>query len=352
MALIDELQVILEDLVRAPGVSGNEGPVAAVVTDYLTRAGIPEREINRDKLGNRWVRLGPGGEPKRVLLAHMDEIGLRITSIRPDGFCHVVPIGGIDPALWEGSPVVVHTQDGPVPACIAPQSLHVTVRQGQGRKERVEVKDLVLDFGVPDAEAVADLGVKLLDTVTWPKEFRVNKHGLVMARSIDDRFGCAALLALADELKRSHLSEPVVLAWTVQEEVGLRGAKQLPLFDGVAEVIAVDSYTVGQGPFDNRRFDNAFIGYGPVFRCWDSTILVPDDLRRAVLDKAAGLGFELQYGYMPGGNDASVFAQGETVPLAFGICVQYSHTQAERCAMVDLKELALFLTTWCQTPVD
>jgi len=350
--MIDELQTILKDLILAPGVSGNEGPVADVVKHYLGKAGIPEREIGEDKLGNIWVKVGPQGDAKRLLVAHLDEIGLRVTSIRPDGYCHVVPIGGIDANLWEGSPVVVHTEAGPVHGCIATQSLHVTVRQGQGRRERLDVKDLVLDLGVPDAEAVAGLGVKLLDTVTWPKSFNVSKHGLAMARSLDDRFGCAALLALVDELKRADLKEPVVLCWSVQEEVGLRGARQLPLFDSVEEVIAVDSFTVGHGPTDNRRFDGPRIGLGPVFRCWDSTILVPDVRRRAVLDKAAGLGFNLQYGYMPGGNDASVFSQGETVPLAFGVCVQYSHTQCERAALPDINELTLFLAAWCATDCD
>jgi putative aminopeptidase FrvX len=350
--MIDELQTILQDLVLAPGVSGNEGPVAAVITGYLGKAGIPDSEINRDRLGNLWVKLGGEGEARRLLVAHMDEIGLRVTSIRADGFCHVVPIGGIDPALWEGSPVTVHTDDGPVTGCIAPQSLHVTVRQGQGRRERVEVKDLVLDLGVSDAEAVDDLGVKLLDTVTWPKSCHVNKHGLVMARSIDDRFGCAALVALAAELKEAHLSEPVILAWSVQEEIGLRGARQMPFFGALREVIAVDSFTVGHGPFDNRRFDGPFIGGGPVFRCFDATTLVPDEMRKRVLAKAAGLGTKLQYGYMPGGNDASVFSRGETVPLPFGICVQYSHTQAERCLISDLKELTLFLAAWCDTDCE
>ena len=168
----DELFGRLRALVETHGVSGSETAVAAEVQRQLVAAGFPSDALQSDTLGSRWLALGPDGEPQRLLVAHLDEIGLRISSIRPDGLCRVVPIGGIDPQLWEGTAVVVHTEGGgqrrpphQVPGCIAPVSLHVTQRQGLGPKHRLEIHELLLDLGCTSAQEVAGLGVALLDSV-------------------------------------------------------------------------------------------------------------------------------------------------------------------------------------------
>src|SRR5438067_10851580 len=142
-----ELLRILTALVGAAGVSGSEEPVAQVVEAELARAGYAAGDVQRDYLGSRWVRLGPEGETQRLLVAHMDEIGLRVTAIRADGICRVQAVGGIDPPLWEGTPVVVHTQGGPVYGCIAPVSLHVTGRSNLAPSGRLKIDDLLLDVG-------------------------------------------------------------------------------------------------------------------------------------------------------------------------------------------------------------
>jgi len=348
-----ELFDLLSSLVLTPAVSGNEAPLRKIISRQLAQGGIDAGRLKRDELGNCWLTFGPSEDPERLLIAHMDELGLRITSIREDGLCHVAAVGGIDPQLWEGTPIVVHTQGGPVPGCVAPVSLHVTERQGHGPKERMKIKDLLLDLGAMSPAEVAALGVCLLDSVTWPKAISRLYGDLVQARSLDDRFGCAALVATALQLQQNPPSVPVALAWSVQEEVGLRGARALiPQFATCREVIAVDSFTVGLGPRDNRQFDGPRPGGGAVLRCWDSTVLVPDELRWQLLDKARGLGIELQYGYMPGGNDASVFSQGGASTFAFGVPVQYSHSAAERIHMGDLYTLIELLVAWCSSTLE
>ena len=107
----DSIYPILEELILQPGVSGNEEPVGAAVIKQLRAAGYAEEDIKRDSLGNLWIQIGPDGEPKRLLVAHLDEIGFRITSIRNDGICRLQPLGGIDAQLWEGTVVHVHTKN-------------------------------------------------------------------------------------------------------------------------------------------------------------------------------------------------------------------------------------------------
>lgn len=346
----------LDELVSAAGVSGSEEPVAAVVADQLSAAGIPPDRLQRDALGNRWLQFGTSGEgPRRLLAAHMDEIGLRITSIRPDGICRVQAVGGIDPQLWEGTEVQVHTAGGIVPACIAPVSLHVTQRSGLGSTARLKAEDLYLDLGIGSASRVGQLGVRLLDPVTWIKGLTALPDGIVQGRSLDDRFGCLALIELAKRLHRKAPALPTVVAWTVQEEVGLRGARALQQrFPGPAEVIAVDSFTVGRGPRDSTQFDSVFLGGGPALRAWDATTLLPDGARDAVIAAAAEAGITLQYGHMPGGNDASIW-EASTAALGgpdaraygLGIPVQYSHSNVERAQLSDLAGLIGLLGALC-----
>jgi putative aminopeptidase FrvX len=350
----DGLYDRLAALAQIYGVSGNEAAVAAEVRRQLAAGGIDPARLASDQLGNHWLHCGPAGEPQRLLVAHLDEIGLRITSMRPDGLCRVVPIGGIDPQLWEGVAVLVHTAAGPVPGCIAPVSLHVTQRQGLGPKARLEITDLLLDLGCSSAGEVAGLGVALLDSVTYMKQpQRVGPGGqLVQARSLDDRFGCTALVEVALALQAAPPEVPTVLAWVVQEEVGLRGSAVLAQrFAQCAEVIAVDSYTIAATPRDNQQFAAARLGGGPVLRCFDATTLVPDSMRRALLDKTAALGCDVQYGYMPGGNDASVFEAGGAGVLGFGVPLTYSHSAVERIHLGDLAGLCALLIAWCGTGV-
>lgn len=353
--MIDEekLFTTLSELVLTPGVSGDEWRVADVIERHLLAAGFTADDIQSDYIGNRWIQLGPPGEPQRLLVAHMDEIGQRIASIRPDGYCTLHPIGGSDPQLWEGTPVVVHTPGGAVPGCIAPVSHHTTFGQGLAGKERLAQRDLLLDVGANNPEEVAALGVSLLDPVTWPKAIARCANDVVQARSLDDRFGCCALLLSAVQLRQQPPAVPTVIAWSTQEEVGLRGARVLAHhFSQCREVIAIDSFCTGAGPRDSKLWTSAVFGRGPVLRSWDLTTLVPDTVRQQLLRKAAALGIELQYGYMSGGNDASQFEFTAACVFGLSVCVQYSHTNAERINLLDLAQLTKLIAAWCGTPLQ
>jgi putative aminopeptidase FrvX len=348
----DELYASLRLLVETAAVSGNEEPLAVVIAGALEERSGRLLPLRRDGLGNRWLHVGPEGEPQRLLLAHMDEIGQRISSIRDDGLCTLTQVGGSDPQLWEGTPVVVHTAAGPRPGCIAPISHHVTFSQGAGPKDRLTQRELYLDLGTSNREELHSLGVRLLDPVTWPKQLWRLAGNVVQGRSLDDRFGCCALLEAALQLLADPPPVPTVLAWTVQEEIGLRGARALAArFTHCAEVIAIDSFCIGSGPRDNKQFTSAQLGNGPVLRSFDSTTLLPDVQRRAVLDKAQGLGIDPQTGYMPGGNDASMFEASGARVFGFSIPVQYSHTNVERVNLLDLAGLVRLITAWCGTAV-
>jgi putative aminopeptidase FrvX len=351
MAGTHSLESVLEQLILTPAVSGSEHRLRRVIEGQLAQLGIDPARTGHDRMGNLWLHCGPAGEPTRLLVAHMDEIGWRISSVRPDGHCHLTPLGGNDAQLYEGTRVHVHTEAGSLPAAIAPVSLHITDRQGLGPKHRLGAHELLLDVGADSPGGVAALGISLLDSVTWPKTYERVGTDWVQARSLDDRFGCAALVDLARRLETKQPGEPTILAWAVQEELGLRGARALAQrFGQCHEVIAIDSMTTGTGPRDNRQFQAVLPGSGPALRCFDSTVIVGEPERRAIIDRAQGLGHTLQLGFMPGGNDASVFQNGEALCFAFGIALQYSHSMVERIRFSDLEALCNLLGDWCGSP--
>ncbi|MCB1215873.1 hypothetical protein KDL44_00655 [bacterium] len=338
----------LEELILTAAVSGSEHRLRSVIERQLSAGGIDTQRMGHDRMGNLWLHCGPDGPPERLLVAHMDEIGWRITSIRPDGLCHLTPLGGNDAQLYEGTRVHVHTESGSLPAAIVPVSLHVTDRQGLGPKHRLAANELLLDTGADSPEALAALGISLLDSVSWPKSFERLGEDWVQARSLDDRFGCTALVELAFELEEHPPAVPTVLAWAVQEELGLRGARALAQrFSGCREVIAVDSMTVAGSSRDNPQFRAVRPGHGPAFRCFDSTVIVGEADRLAIMDQARRLGHELQLGFMPGGNDASVFQDGNALCFAFGVALQFSHSMVERISIRDLVNLCELLRDWC-----
>src|SRR5688500_4619715 len=132
-----DLLAVLARLVECPGVSGSEERLAALVESELASAGYAAGQIERDYLGNRWLKLGPAGQVERLLVAHMDEIGLRVTAIRPDGICRVAAVGGIDPQLREATSGLVITRRGSVTGCVAPVSMPVTQRSNVGPTPRL-----------------------------------------------------------------------------------------------------------------------------------------------------------------------------------------------------------------------
>ena len=111
----------------------------------------------------------------------------------------------------------------------------------------------------------------------------------------------------------------------------------------------IDSVTVGSGPRDNKQFDSVQLGSGPAIRAWDATTMLPEASFRAALARAEQIGVPLQYGYMQGGNDASVFEPSGARVLGLGVPLAYSHSNVERIHMGDLEQLVELLVGWCTT---
>lgn len=206
---------LMKELCALPGPSGCEDAVRAFV---LKRVKPFADEIRTDAIGNVMVfRKGAKALDRPVALcAHMDEVGVIIKKITEDGMLKFGFVGGVDPRVVIGRPV----RFGDVPGVIGIKAVHLTT--AAERRTMPKTKNLYIDIGAT-SRAAAEKLVSLGDYGVFDSAVVEFGDGLIKAKAIDDRVGCAALLRLLED-------KPPVDTWfcfTVQEETGLRGAASM-----------------------------------------------------------------------------------------------------------------------------
>lgn len=206
---------LMKELCALPGPSGCEDAVREFV---LKKVKPFADEIRTDAIGNVMVfRKGRKALDRPVVVcAHMDEVGVIIKKITDDGMLKFGFVGGVDPRVVIGRPV----RFGDVPGVIGIKAVHLTT--AAERRTMPKTKDLYIDIGA-SSRAAAEKLVSLGDYGVFDSRVVEFGDGLIKAKAIDDRVGCAALLRLLE-------NEPPIDTWfcfTVQEEVGLRGAASM-----------------------------------------------------------------------------------------------------------------------------
>src|SRR3989442_2111760 len=191
-ARVAEAQTVLAALVETYGVSGAEGPVREAVKRLLPTWAVS----STDTAGNLWVRVGQGN-PAVVIVAHLDEIGFRVTGIRDDGTLELENRGGFFPSLFEAKPALVHTDKGDVAGGFLPRDSGFTRRTPP---------PLPVDVGAKSRAGAMARGVSPRATVTMPKPYVRLSCTRATGRSFDDRVGSAAQLPSLRGLDRAALN--------------------------------------------------------------------------------------------------------------------------------------------------
>ncbi len=245
----------LKQLSNANGVSGDESAVRKIVID-LIKDHVDELRV--DTIGNVLaVKRARGAATRsvRVMLdAHLDEIGFMIFGANSDGSLKFRAVGGIDDRILPGKAVLV----GPdrIPGVIGVKPVHLL----NGETDVVKIGDLAIDIGAA-SESEANSAVTVGQTATFATEFRT-WNGAASGKALDDRAGCAVLIEI---LRGPRLPVDILAAFTVQEEVGLRGARVAAhAFDPDAAV-AIDATPANDLPptIDQDISPNTRLGYGP-----------------------------------------------------------------------------------------
>jgi tetrahedral aminopeptidase len=248
-------------LLNTPSPSGYESPLQQIVRDY---AADFADQIRTDLHGNVIVIKNPDA-PLRVMYAgHCDQIGLIVQHIDDEGFIYIQPIGGWDPQVLIGQRMTVWTDGGPVPGIIARKPIHLLSEDE--RKQVPKMKDLWLDIGAANKEEATKL-VRIGDPVTLLLQFQEVLNRFAVAPAMDDKTGCWVVIeALHRAGKgRKKLKCGLYAVSTVQEEVGLRGARTSAFGIDPQIGVAVDVTHATDCPtIEKKEEGDVRLGKGPV----------------------------------------------------------------------------------------
>ncbi len=323
---------LLKQLCRQNGVSGDED----AVRDFLReQAGPYADSIRTDALGNLIVfkkgRRSDG--PKLLLAAHMDEVGLIVTRVTDEGFCKFDFVGGVDRRVAIGKPVVLGPEK--IPGVIGLKAIHLVSRE-EGKKVP-KTDSMYLDIGAADK----DEALALVRPGTYgaflgePEELG---EGMLKAKAIDDRVGCAVMLSLL----REELPMDVTFAFTAQEEVGTRGAfaAAFSVKPDIALVLETTTAADLPGVDDHRKV--CAPGKGPVISYMDGATIYDRGLFRTLTQLAEGHSIPWQTKeYIAGGNDARTIQRSRAGVrvAAMSAAVRYLHAPASVANVEDMENM-------------
>jgi len=296
MALCDRL----ERLSNAFGPSGRERDVRA-----LLRAGIAELadRIEVDALGNLIAyKTGADPEPRlRVMLsAHRDEVGFMLTEIQQSGLLKFQPVGGLDPRMLPAKRLVIG--DARIPGVIGAPPPHLQSAKQASQPPRgsggqpVELDDLAIDIGA-ESDKEAEAKVKVGDYGVFATQFTVlsrdSSWPTVRGKAFDDRVGCAMLVALLAE----RYPVDLVVVFTVQEEVGLRGARVAAYRVEPDAAISLEGTICDDlpRPPDVDLTPVTRLGAGPALTLMDRRLVSHPGLLKLLRDTAEAEGIAIQY---------------------------------------------------------
>jgi len=332
----------LQALCSIDGVSGNEEAVRRYITDELKS--LPHvTEIREDALGNLlvYVQGRSASEHNILLAAHMDEVGFIITGYTSDGYLRFSHVGGIGKEVVLGRTVRI----GDIFGVIGCKAIHMC--KGD-EKTALPTSDLLIDIGA-ESDEEAKAMVRIGDTVVFDSEF-TDIGELVCGRALDDRAGCAVLL----QLIKDQPPVDICVAFTVQEEVGLRGAKTAAFQVDPDLAIVVDATTaadVAGVPTDKQV---CRVNQGAVVSFMDGRTLYDRTLYQHIMETAQACGIPAQPKTMvAGGNDAGAIqtaASGAKV-AAVSLPCRYIHSPSCMLSMKDMDAVYQLLWALLERPL-
>lgn len=343
------LRAHLKKLMLIPGLSGHEGRVRRALARELETLGLKPRS---DPLGNLIATIeGDANAPSVMLFAHMDQLGLMVRKIEPNGLLRVERLGGVPERALASQSVLICVGEGrDVRGVIANKSHHAT---SQEEKYRVlPYPELYVDTGFPDAERVIAAGIDIGSPIVYEPRCLELAADRIAGTSIDDRAGCAVMLEVARGLLACSRRPKTHLVFSVQEEFNLRGAVTAAQALAPAIAIQLDIMLATDTPEMASRGDVA-LGGGPVMALYsfhgrgtvNGTIPHPALVslfsntaaeKRIALQRSAHLGLLTDSSYVQ-----LVHAGVASIDLGFPI--RNSHSSLEICDPFDLVALSELL---------
>ena len=322
---MDLTEQFLKEITEAAGVSGYESEVRGVMRRYLEDVA----EIEQDRIGSLIGKhVGSSERPRVMLPGHLDEVGFMVRLITKEGFIKFLPLGGWWDQVLLGHRVVIKTSEGDRLGIIGAKPPHML--DPEERKKVLEKKDMYIDVGASSGDDVRAMGIRVGDPIIPDSDFQIlGDPKWYLSKAFDNRVGCALAVQALRQLAEEGHPNTVYAVGTVQEEVGLRGAKtSASVVDpDVAIILEVD--IAGDVPGIKPEESDVKMGGGPSLLVYDARMIPNLKLRDLVIATAEELEIPLQMSAMSGGatDGGMIHLHDRGVPsVVIGVPTRHIHS--------------------------
>lgn len=328
--------MFLEELTNLIGIAGYEHKIRKHIK------GIVEKYVDKvetDALGNLiCIKKGTKKGKKILLAAHMDEVGFIITKITKDGFLKFTNSGGIDPRVLPAKKVLIGDKEIPGVICWAPPHLK------KKSSTIPSVSSLVIDIGESSDK---DIDIKVGDYASFNTKFSFLNKNIIKGKAFDDRIGCALIMDILKNNKQYNYD--LVAVFTVQEEIGLRGASVIAERVNPSYALILEGTGAADLPLeeDNDLSSIPKLGNGPVLTITDGRTIVDKKLLNFIVDVAKKNKIKFQFKQPNiGGTDAGKIHISKTgIPSAvISIASRYIHSPVSLAHIKDYKDTLKLVT--------
>lgn len=335
---MDDLAALLRLFADAHGLSGYEDDVAALLKREMEPL---VDEVRIDTMGNViGVRAGAG--PAVMVAAHMDEIGLMVRHVDEDGYLRVVSVGGWFDQTILSQRVIIHGRDGKKLAGVV-GSRPPHLMDADERKKMVKLKDMFVDCGATSAADAAEMGVEVGSPITIDRELRPLGNDFVTGKALDNRAGVVMMLSALQRLQGREVKATIQAVGTVQEEVGLKGARTSAYGLSPDVALATDVTIPGDHPGVSKNEASVVAGKGPSITILDAAgrgVIAPRPVVRWLRETAEAEQIPYQLNVGDGGNtDATAISISKAgIPCSvISIPARYIHSPVEVLSLRDLE---------------
>lgn len=330
----------LKSIEETPSPSGYEQPVARIVRKRMEKFA---HTITTDVHGNVICALNPKSPMKIMLAGHMDQIGFLVHYINDSGYIHLCAVGGIDNATLPGTRVVIYGKKGPIEGVIGRKAIHL-MKPEERNSGKLELPDLAVDIGAKNKEEALK-HVAIGDPVTVKLGMQKLLNDRIISPGLDNKVGTFVVMEALRLCAEAKIDVGLYSVATVQEEIGLRGARTSCYGVDPQVGIAVDvTHASDYAAIDKRVAGDIQIGKGPVI---DIGANINPKLSDLFVDVAKKKKIAVQMAAAPGGTGTDANAiQISRAGVATGLISipnRYMHTQVELCALSDLENAAILI---------
>lgn len=316
---------LLMKLTLASGVSGFEEKISEIMIDKLG----DKAQYKKDNIGSiAFEFAGSSEKPRIMVVGHQDEIGFIVTHVLGNGLLKFHNLGGWDWRTLLSSPVnIINDKDEHISGVIGSIPIHYT--RDKVSKE-MKISDMFIDIGAKsDEDVIENFGINIGSPVVPATHFVYQeKNNMMFSKAFDDRVGIAAAIELGEFLAETSHPNTVYCCGSVQEEVGVRGARTISSLVKPDIAIIVEGVPADDFPGNESKSKNK-LGCGAHLRLFDPSYIIKPKLYRFAIDLAKKNDIPVQpIVRTSGGTDAKeIHLSGTGVPcLVLGVPVRYAHS--------------------------